>query len=83
VSNYRHADPCGRCDAILRAIDAHGEEYGYAPSVREMGQAAGLASEQTTIYHLEALVARGLIVRDARVARSVRRVRNTHRERIA
>jgi repressor LexA len=49
---------------ILEAIKRAMEEKGYPPSMREIGDAAGLASPSSVKYQLEALEAKGWIRRD-------------------
>jgi repressor LexA len=49
---------------ILEAIKSAMEEKGYPPSMREIGDAAGLASPSSVKYQLEALEAKGWIRRD-------------------
>ena len=49
-------------DALLELIRAYIAEHGYGPSVRELGQAAGLRSTATVQYHLRALAEEGRIV---------------------
>ena len=48
---------------ILAVIKASVEKNGYAPSMREIGQAAGLASPASVKYQLEILAEKGLIKR--------------------
>ena len=49
---------------ILEAIKGAMEERGYPPSMREIGEAAGLASPSSVKYQLEALESKGWIRRD-------------------
>ncbi|MEY3455734.1 MAG: hypothetical protein RLZZ92_854 [Actinomycetota bacterium] len=49
---------------ILQAIKSAMEEKGYPPSMREIGEAAGLASPSSVKYQLEALETKGWIRRD-------------------
>ena len=49
---------------ILTAIKSAMEDRGYPPSMREIGEAAGLASPSSVKYQLEALEAKGWIRRD-------------------
>ena len=49
---------------ILRAIKEAMETNGYPPSMREIGEAAGLSSPSSVKYQLEALEAKGWIRRD-------------------
>jgi repressor LexA len=49
---------------ILEFVNAHVDEHGYPPTVREIGQAVGLTSPSTVHAHLARLEAAGLIRRD-------------------
>ena len=49
-------------DTLLGLIRAYIADHGYGPSVRELGQAAGLRSTATVQYHLRALAEEGRIV---------------------
>lgn len=49
-------------EKILQFISEYMQENGYAPSVREIGQAVGLRSTATVTYHLEQLRQKGLLL---------------------
>jgi repressor LexA len=49
---------------ILEFVNRHVDEYGYPPTVREIGQAVGLTSPSTVHSHLARLESAGLIRRD-------------------
>ena len=53
-------------DVIKKAIETNG----YPPSMREIGQAAGLASPASVKYQIEALVDKGFIRKDASKGRA-------------
>ena len=53
-----------RQQAILNYIKKEVEEKGYPPSVREIGEAVGLASSSTVHGHLSRLEKKGFIRRD-------------------
>jgi len=53
-------------DVIKKAIETNG----YPPSMREIGQAAGLASPASVKYQIEALVEKGFIRKDASKGRA-------------
>ncbi len=53
-----------RQQAILNFIKNEVKDKGYPPSVREIGEAVGLASSSTVHGHLERLEKKGLIRRD-------------------
>jgi repressor LexA len=50
-----------KSQAILNFVDSYIQEYGYAPSVREIGQAVGLKSTASVAYHLQQLQEKGLL----------------------
>jgi repressor LexA len=56
---------------ILEVIKIAIESQGYPPSMREIGQAAGLASPASVKYQLEALEQKGWIRRDATRGRAL------------
>lgn len=56
---------------ILRFIQAFTDRRGYAPSVREIGEAVGLKSPSTVLFHLRILRERGLIDYQDGVSRSI------------
>lgn len=58
---------------IAKYIQWHWGEYGFAPSVRDIGAAVGLRSSATVQYHLDAMERLGQLVKDVGV-RSVRLV---------
>ena len=49
-------------ERILAYIAEHQAEHGWAPSVREIGDAVGLASPSTTQSHLQTLHRQGRLV---------------------
>ncbi|TDO07590.1 repressor LexA [Bacillus subtilis] len=56
---------------ILRFIKAEVKSKGYPPSVREIGEAVGLASSSTVHGHLARLETKGLIRRDPTKPRAI------------
>jgi repressor LexA len=56
---------------ILQFVNAHVDEHGYPPTVREIGQAVGLTSPSTVHAHLARLESAGLIRRDATKPRAL------------
>lgn len=60
-----------RQEEILRFIKEEVRLKGYPPSVREIGQAVGLASSSTVHGHLERLEKKGLIRRDPTKPRAI------------
>lgn len=57
--------------AILEFIKSEVKEKGYPPSVREIGEAVGLASSSTVHGHLARLEKKGLIRRDPTKPRAI------------
>ena len=64
-------DVSSRQRQILEFIEKSIAERGYPPSVREIGQAVGLASSSTVHAHLTALERKGLIRRDPTKPRAI------------
>lgn len=60
-----------RQQAILNFIKQEVREKGYPPSVREIGEAVGLASSSTVHGHLSRLEKKGLIRRDPTKPRAI------------
>jgi len=60
-----------RQQKVLQVIRDFGEHRRYAPSLREIGQAAGLASTSSVSYQLSVLQDKGYLRRDARRPRTV------------
>lgn len=65
------AEITGRQAEILDFIRRHSAERGYPPTVREIGQAVGLASPSTVHAHLAKLADAGHIRRDATKPRAM------------
>lgn len=60
-----------RQQAILDFIKSEVKDKGYPPSVREIGEAVGLASSSTVHGHLERLEKKGMIRRDPTKPRAI------------
>ncbi|MHB8451305.1 MAG: transcriptional repressor LexA [Mycobacteriales bacterium] len=56
---------------VLDVIRETVERRGYPPSIREIGEAVGLASPSSVAYQLKALQAKGLLRRDPNRSRAV------------
>ncbi|GAA2622151.1 LexA repressor [Paractinoplanes durhamensis] len=65
------ADLTARQRRILEFIRSWGEQYGYPPSVREIGEAVGLVSPSSVAYQLKALEQKGFLRRDPNRPRAV------------
>jgi repressor LexA len=61
----------GRQQKVLQIIRDFGKRRGYAPTLREIGDAAGLASTSGVSYQLSVLQEKGYLRRDARRPRTV------------
>src|SRR5215469_13253951 len=61
----------GRQQKVLQVIRDFGKRCGYAPSLREIGDAAGLASTSSVSHQLAVLQDKGYLRRDARRPRTV------------
>ncbi len=61
-----------RQEDILDCINAFTVEFGYPPSVREIGERVGLSSSSTIHSHLKTLERRGLLQRDPTKPRALR-----------
>jgi repressor LexA len=59
-----------RQQKIMQAIETLQRDHGYGPSMREIGDAAGLASTSSVSHQLSVLEKKGLLVRGARRPRS-------------
>jgi SOS-response transcriptional repressor LexA len=69
-------------DRILRFIHSYIEEHGYAPTIREIGNAVYLASTSTVHGHVQRLVDRGLLSKEAMLPRTVGVVGENHKVKI-
>jgi repressor LexA len=65
------AELTARQITILNFIKTATESQGYAPSMREIGEAAGLNSPASVSYQLDILQKKGLIRRDAERGRAM------------
>ena len=57
---------------MLDYIREYLQEYGYPPSIRELGKAAGISSTSVVSYNLNKLRERGFIMRNDKVSRGLR-----------
>lgn len=60
--------PTERQLEVLRAIADYQREHGYPPTVREIGEALGIAGCQGVTDHLKRLVAKGLLLQPPKYA---------------
>ncbi len=69
MSRYVPRNPEKRA-AILRYIGSFCTEYGFAPSVREIGAAVGISSTSTTAGYLSRMVRDGLLEKSSTRSRA-------------
>jgi SOS-response transcriptional repressor LexA len=61
---------------VLGFVEDHIRRHGYPPTLREIGEAVGLANVNAVRGHLDALQRKGYVVKDPDKARSIRVVRS-------
>ena len=59
---------------ILQVIQEYTEEYGYPPTIREIGESVGISSTSVVSYNLNALERKGFLMRDRDISRGLRLV---------
>jgi repressor LexA len=59
---------------ILEVIRDFADEYGYPPTVRQIGEAVGISSTSVVSYNLAILQRKGYLARDREVSRGLRLV---------
>lgn len=59
---------------ILQVMEDFHEQYGYPPSIREIGDQAKISSTSVVNYYLDQMQAVGLIERDSKVSRGIRQL---------
>jgi repressor LexA len=57
---------------MLEFIRQYGEEHGFPPTIREIGQAVGISSTSVVKYNLEQLEKKGLLERSTEISRGIR-----------
>jgi repressor LexA len=60
---------------ILAILENFQENAGYPPSIREIGEQAGISSTSVVNYYLDQLQGMGYIERDSRVSRGIRLIK--------
>ena len=60
---------------IMDFLSKFQEEYGYSPSIRQIGEAIGVNSTSLVDYYLKQLAEKEYIERDSHVSRSIRVLR--------
>ena len=61
-----------RQEKILSFVGRYGDEHGYPPTIREIGQAAAISSTSVVNYNLRVLQKKGYLERDSAVSRGMR-----------
>lgn len=61
-----------RQSRMIDFIQTFSDEYGYPPSIREIGSAVGISSTSVVNYNLNRLVEEGYLSRDQNVSRGIR-----------
>ena len=62
----------GRQREVIAFIRGHQAEHGYAPTIREIGDAMGISSTNAVNDHLKALERKGRIRRTPGASRAIR-----------
>jgi repressor LexA len=71
MANYDLTGLSTRQKNILKFIERFIDNHGYPPTIREIGEAVGIASTSVVNYNLNKLVDRGLIERAPKVSRGL------------
>lgn len=69
-----HAGLSVRQIKMLQVIRDYSEEYGYPPTIREIGDLVGISSTSVVSYNLNALQSKGFLLRDRDISRGLRLV---------
>lgn len=70
----RQTELSDRQQRILAVIQEYTDEYGYPPTIREIGDVVGISSTSVVSYNLNALERRGYLSRDKDISRGLRLV---------
>jgi len=62
---------------VLDVIREYSDEYGYPPTIREIGELVGISSTSVVSYNLNALQNKGYLTRDRDISRGLRLVDST------
>lgn len=72
MARKRNKKPSERHLKIVEVLETFQDQYGYPPSIREIGNAAGISSTSVVNYYLDQLQEMGIIQRDGHVSRGIR-----------
>ena len=61
---------------ILKYMESYLDSHGFPPTIREIGEATGIASTSVVNYNLNKLVSAGLLARSSRMSRGIRLVKS-------
>ncbi|MGO5005116.1 LexA repressor [Bacillus wiedmannii] len=67
-----------RQSQVLNFLQKRIQEYGYPPSIREIGDSMGISSPSTIHSHLLKLEEKGFIQRDHSKPRAIKILKNNH-----
>ena len=70
-------DLSARQRKMLDVIREYSDEYGYPPTIREIGDLVGITSTSVVSYNLNVLQARGYLLRDRDISRGLRLVEDS------
>jgi repressor LexA len=59
---------------VLQVIEEYAQEYGYPPTIREIGELVGISSTSVVSYNLKVLQRKGRLTRNPDVSRGLRLV---------
>jgi repressor LexA len=62
---------------VLDVIRDYSDEYGYPPTIREIGELVGISSTSVVSYNLNALQNKGYLMRDRDISRGLRLVESS------
>lgn len=68
------SDLSPRQKKMLKMIREFSQEYGYPPTIRQIGQAVGISSTSVVSYNLGVLQRKGYLTRDKEISRGLRLV---------
>lgn len=64
-----------RHQKILKFLEEYQTQFGYPPSIREIGEKTGISSTSVVNYYLDQLERKGLIERESHISRGIRLVK--------
>ena len=61
---------------IMEYLDKYHQDFGYPPSIREIGDQTGISSTSVVNYYLDQLVSMGYIQRENHISRGIRLIKS-------